>query len=166
VCVATPADDATVDIPIFELVIKGISVTGSIVGTRQDLAEIFALHAEGRTRVIAESRRIEDVNDASRTCWTVTSRHGWCSTSPRCRRSFPDSGPRRTGPARRIEPAGPSAPPAGGLCSLRPTGVPATSCQVLTRPGPLALVRLRCTLRRWTSRHQPRAEDTEGEEKT
>jgi propanol-preferring alcohol dehydrogenase len=64
VCVAMPADGATMDIPIFELVIKGISVIGSIVGTRQDLAEVFALHAAGRTRVIAESRRIEDVNDA------------------------------------------------------------------------------------------------------
>jgi propanol-preferring alcohol dehydrogenase len=34
------------------------------VGTREDLVEVFALHAAGRTRVIAETRRIEDVNDA------------------------------------------------------------------------------------------------------
>jgi propanol-preferring alcohol dehydrogenase len=64
VCVAMPADDATMDIPIFDLVIKGVSVIGSIVGTRQDLVEVFALHAAGHTRVIAESRRIEDVNEA------------------------------------------------------------------------------------------------------
>lgn len=64
VCVAMPADNATMDIPIFDLVIKGVSVIGSIVGTRQDLAEVFALHAAGHTRVIAESRSIEDVNDA------------------------------------------------------------------------------------------------------
>ncbi|MEO3936690.1 hypothetical protein V3N99_07995 [Dermatophilaceae bacterium Soc4.6] len=51
-------------ISIFDTVIKGISVIGSIVGTRQDLAEVFALHAAGRTRVVAETRTIEQVNDA------------------------------------------------------------------------------------------------------
>jgi propanol-preferring alcohol dehydrogenase len=34
------------------------------VGTRQDLAEVFALHAAGRTRVVAETRSIDDVNEA------------------------------------------------------------------------------------------------------
>ena len=43
-------------LPIFETVLKGISVIGSIVGTRQDLAEVFALHAAGRTRVVLEQR--------------------------------------------------------------------------------------------------------------
>ena len=38
--------------------------SGSIVGTRQDLAEVFELHARGRTRVIAETRRLDDVNEA------------------------------------------------------------------------------------------------------
>ena len=37
---------------------------GSIVGTRQDLAEVFELHARGRTRVIAETRKLDDVNQA------------------------------------------------------------------------------------------------------
>ncbi len=64
VCVALPADGGAMDIPIFETVIKGISIIGSIVGTRQDLAEVFALHAAGKTRVIAETRRLENVNDA------------------------------------------------------------------------------------------------------
>jgi propanol-preferring alcohol dehydrogenase len=63
VCVALPADDAAVQVPIFETVLGGISVIGSIVGTRQDLAEVFALHAAGRTRVIAETRRLDEVND-------------------------------------------------------------------------------------------------------
>ena len=44
--------------------LKGISVLGSIVGTRQDLAEVFALHAAGRTRVVVEQRRLADVNEA------------------------------------------------------------------------------------------------------
>jgi propanol-preferring alcohol dehydrogenase len=37
-------------------------VTGSIVGTRVDLAETFQLHAEGRTKVVRETRRLDDVN--------------------------------------------------------------------------------------------------------
>ncbi|MFF5626169.1 alcohol dehydrogenase AdhP [Microbacterium sp. NPDC012755] len=63
ICVALPADQK-MTVSIFETVLKGISIIGSIVGTRQDLAEVFALHAAGRTRIIAEPRRIEQVNDA------------------------------------------------------------------------------------------------------
>lgn len=62
VMVALPGDDATLPVPIFEAVLGGISVIGSIVGTREDLAEVFALHAAGRTRVISEKRAIHDVN--------------------------------------------------------------------------------------------------------
>jgi propanol-preferring alcohol dehydrogenase len=63
ICVALPAG-GEMNIPIFETVLKGISIIGSIVGTRQDLAEVFALHAAKKTRVIGESRRIEEVNGA------------------------------------------------------------------------------------------------------
>jgi propanol-preferring alcohol dehydrogenase len=63
VFVALPADNF-IQLPIFETVLNGITVTGSIVGTRVDLAETFELHADGRTRVIRETRRLEDVNDA------------------------------------------------------------------------------------------------------
>jgi alcohol dehydrogenase, propanol-preferring len=63
ICVALPADEQ-MSISIFETVLKGISIIGSIVGTRQDLTEVFALHAAGKTRIIAESRRIEQVNEA------------------------------------------------------------------------------------------------------
>jgi len=45
-------------------VLKGISVIGSIVGTRQDLAEVFALHAAGKTPVVVEPRPLDDVNQA------------------------------------------------------------------------------------------------------
>src|SRR6266540_4414305 len=62
VMVALPADNASIDVPIFETVLGGISVIGSIVGTRQDLAEVFALHAAGRTQVIAEARKLDEVN--------------------------------------------------------------------------------------------------------
>ncbi|WP_327348438.1 MULTISPECIES: zinc-dependent alcohol dehydrogenase [Streptomyces] len=64
VMVGLPADNAAINVPIFETVLGGISVIGSIVGTRQDLTEVFALHAAGRTQVIAEPRRLEQVNDS------------------------------------------------------------------------------------------------------
>ena len=61
VCVALPADDK-MTVPIFDTVISGKSVIGSIVGTRNDLADVFALHEAGRTRVIAQPRNLDDVN--------------------------------------------------------------------------------------------------------
>ena len=62
ICVALPAD-GTMAIPIFDTVLKGIAIIGSIVGTRQDLAEVFALHAAGLTEVIAaQGRNLDDVN--------------------------------------------------------------------------------------------------------
>jgi propanol-preferring alcohol dehydrogenase len=63
VCVALPAD-GVMTLPIFDTVLKGNSVIGSIVGTRNDLAEVFALHAAGRTRVIAVDRKIDEVNES------------------------------------------------------------------------------------------------------
>lgn len=62
VFVALPADNL-VSLPIFETVLNGITVLGSIVGTRKDLAEVYAIHAQGRTRVIRETRRLEEVNE-------------------------------------------------------------------------------------------------------
>ena len=40
-----PRPTGPMALPIFDTVLKGISVIGSIVGTRQDLAEVFELHA-------------------------------------------------------------------------------------------------------------------------
>ncbi|MFD5434510.1 alcohol dehydrogenase AdhP [Kitasatospora sp. NPDC127067] len=61
VLVALPAG-GKLELPVFETVLNGTKVIGSIVGTREDLAEVFRLHALGRTRVIRESRRLDDVN--------------------------------------------------------------------------------------------------------
>lgn len=61
VCVGLPAE-GDLNLPIFETVLGGLSVIGSIVGTRQDLVEVFDLHAAGRTRVIAEGRELADIN--------------------------------------------------------------------------------------------------------
>ena len=61
VCVALPAE-GTMTIPIFETVLFGISVIGSIVGTRQDLSEVFQLHQAGRTRVVGVGRKLDEIN--------------------------------------------------------------------------------------------------------
>jgi alcohol dehydrogenase, propanol-preferring len=63
VFVALPADNY-VQLPIFETVLNGIQVIGSIVGTRTDLEETFQLHAAGRTKVIAETRHLHQVHEA------------------------------------------------------------------------------------------------------
>jgi propanol-preferring alcohol dehydrogenase len=63
VLVALPAG-GTLSIPVFDTVLNGKSVLGSIVGTRADLDDVFALHAAGRTRVIYETRPLTWVNEA------------------------------------------------------------------------------------------------------
>ena len=63
VLVGLPADNI-MHLPIFETVLKGIKVVGSLVGTRVDLAEAFDLHADGRTTVVRESRQLDHVNQA------------------------------------------------------------------------------------------------------
>ena len=63
VFVALPAENH-IELPIFETVLNGITVVGSIVGTRVDLREVFELHAAGKTRVIRETRSFSEVNEA------------------------------------------------------------------------------------------------------
>jgi len=63
VFVALPADNE-VKLPIFETVLNGITIVGSIVGTRAELRDVFALHAAGKTTVIRETRPLADVNEA------------------------------------------------------------------------------------------------------
>ncbi|MEU2878089.1 zinc-dependent alcohol dehydrogenase [Streptomyces sp. NPDC007070] len=63
VMVALPAHGA-LQVPIFDTVLNGTSVIGSIVGTRQDHAEVFQLHAAGRTKVIYETRPLSAVNES------------------------------------------------------------------------------------------------------
>ena len=63
VFVALPAEN-TIHVPIFETVLNGITLVGSIVGTRTDLREVFELHAAGKTRVIRETRPLSEINEA------------------------------------------------------------------------------------------------------
>ncbi len=62
VLVGLPADN-DITVPVFQTVLGGISIVGSIVGTRQDLREVFDLHAAGKTKVVRETRMLADVND-------------------------------------------------------------------------------------------------------
>ena len=63
VCVGLPADN-TMRLPIFETVLGGLTVTGSIVGTHHDLEEVFALHLRGKTSVERSECELDDVNTA------------------------------------------------------------------------------------------------------
>jgi alcohol dehydrogenase, propanol-preferring len=63
VFVGLPADNQ-MGLPIFETILGGITLIGSIVGTRADLREVFELHAGGRTRVIREVRALDTVNES------------------------------------------------------------------------------------------------------
>jgi alcohol dehydrogenase, propanol-preferring len=63
VLVALPAA-GSLSIPVFDTVLNGTSVIGSIVGTRADLADVFALHALGRTTVSYETRELGSVNSS------------------------------------------------------------------------------------------------------
>jgi alcohol dehydrogenase, propanol-preferring len=63
VLVALPAANY-VQLPIFETVLNGITIVGSIVGTHHDVEDAFKLHSLGRTRVLYETRKLEEVNEA------------------------------------------------------------------------------------------------------
>ena len=63
VFVGLPAHNE-VPIPIFQTVLFGITLRGSIVGTHLDLEEVFQLHKDGHTKVLYESRKLEQVNEA------------------------------------------------------------------------------------------------------
>ena len=56
-------EDNVFPLPIFETVLAGSQVIGSLVGTREDLNEVFQLHVGGRTRVVLERRELEQVNE-------------------------------------------------------------------------------------------------------
>jgi propanol-preferring alcohol dehydrogenase len=63
VCVGLPADNA-MQLPIFETVLNGLTVRGSIVGTHHDLEQVFELHRRGLTKVFRSERALDDVNEA------------------------------------------------------------------------------------------------------
>jgi propanol-preferring alcohol dehydrogenase len=55
-----PGDFAT---PIFDVVLKRITLRGSIVGSREDLAEAIDFAAEGKVKAHIHRRRLEEINE-------------------------------------------------------------------------------------------------------
>ncbi|WHS49607.1 MULTISPECIES: alcohol dehydrogenase AdhP [Rothia] len=58
VAVGLPTESMDLNIP--RLVLDGIKVQGSLVGTRQDLAEAFEFGAQGRVKPVVQLRPVED----------------------------------------------------------------------------------------------------------
>lgn len=58
-----PGEFAT---PIFDVVLKRLTIRGSIVGTRQDLDEAIAFAAAGKVRPQVRSARLSEINDVFR----------------------------------------------------------------------------------------------------
>lgn len=50
-------------LPIFDTVLNGITVRGSIVGTRQDLQEALDFAGEGKVKATVATDRLENIND-------------------------------------------------------------------------------------------------------
>ncbi len=61
VLVGLPPED--MPLPIFNTVLNGVSVVGSIVGTRKDLEECLEFAARGKVKAIIEEKQLEDIND-------------------------------------------------------------------------------------------------------
>jgi len=49
--------------PVFGIVIEGLTIRGSIVGTRQDMAEALDFYARGLIRPTVSTTRLEDINN-------------------------------------------------------------------------------------------------------
>lgn len=61
VCVAVPPGN--LDLNIVKTVLDGIEIVGSLVGTRQDLAEAFEHALAGRVKPVVHSRQLDEIND-------------------------------------------------------------------------------------------------------
>ncbi len=49
--------------PIFDTVLRGITIRGSLVGTRQDMAEALDFYARGEVKPHVTECTLDDVND-------------------------------------------------------------------------------------------------------
>lgn len=61
VVVGLPNDE--LPLPIFDTVLNGVSVKGSIVGTRKDLQEALEFAARGKVKAIVETQPLEKINE-------------------------------------------------------------------------------------------------------
>lgn len=60
VCVGLPA--GTFEVPVVDMVLGGLTIRGSIVGTRQDAAEALDFAARGLVKCQVEKAQLKDVN--------------------------------------------------------------------------------------------------------
>ena len=49
-------------VPIFDTVLNGVSIAGSIVGTRKDLQECLDFAAKGKVKAIIQERKLDEIN--------------------------------------------------------------------------------------------------------
>ena len=61
VVVGLPHDD--LPIPIFDTVLNGVTVRGSIVGTRKDMQEALEFAAQGKVKTNIETAPLDDINE-------------------------------------------------------------------------------------------------------
>ena len=62
-CVLNGLPPGEVPVSIFDLVLNGYTIRGSIVGTRLDLEEALSFAAEGKVKAIIETKPLESIND-------------------------------------------------------------------------------------------------------
>lgn len=62
-CVLVGIPPGTFPLSIFDTVIKGLTIRGSIVGTRQDVREALQFVSDGKVSAIIERRPLEQVNE-------------------------------------------------------------------------------------------------------
>ncbi len=62
-CVVVGLPSGEIPLPIFDTVLNGVKVKGSIVGTRKDLQEALQFAAEGKVKVIYETYQLDEINE-------------------------------------------------------------------------------------------------------
>jgi propanol-preferring alcohol dehydrogenase len=62
-CILIGISKEPLPLNVFDMVIKGLNVRGSLIGTRGDLREALQLVSEGKVTPIVESRSLDDVNE-------------------------------------------------------------------------------------------------------
>jgi alcohol dehydrogenase, propanol-preferring len=64
VCMLVGVAPEPFPVNVFDIVIKGVSVRGSLIGTRQDVREALDFVSAGQVTPVIENRPLEEVNDA------------------------------------------------------------------------------------------------------
>ncbi len=62
-CVLNGLPPGDFPVSIFDLVLNGYTLRGSIVGTRRDLEEALAFAAEGKVKATIETLPLDSIND-------------------------------------------------------------------------------------------------------